>query len=143
MLNTKLFRAKYHQDSTRPLSPHLSIYKPQLTSTLSIFHRITGSVLTLVILFSIIGLKLYTYYATCSILSNSLSIIQKELDWAVSSVYFLTLFSLYYHTCNGIRHLLWDFGYGLNLKSIYQTGYAVLIASFLLTTLTWLIPSLY
>lgn len=126
----------------RPLSPHLSIYKPQLTSTLSIFHRITGSVLTCVLLGSILLFKLYSYFGSYACLSYGYDYLSDNLEWAFSTVMFMLLLSFFYHTCNGIRHLLWDIGYGLDLRSIYFSGYLVVITSFVLAITTWILPAL-
>ena len=104
----------------RPLSPHLQIYKPQLTSILSITHRLTGFALSLVIIAS----PLILYFLTLSQDSHSfvMAIFQNSF---VKLVLFFAIFGLSYHLCNGIRHLAWDAGYGLDLESSYKSGYAV------------------
>ncbi|MEJ2761348.1 MAG: succinate dehydrogenase, cytochrome b556 subunit [Gammaproteobacteria bacterium] len=115
-----------------PLSPHLGIYKKQLTAVLSITHRATGVFLSL-------GALLLCYWL--------LSIAAGPGVYARNSVYlhawygqvllFLFCLSFYYHLCNGIRHLFWDAGMGLELKTTYASGYIVVIISILLTLLTW------
>ena len=104
----------------RPLSPHLQIYKPQLTSILSITHRLTGFALSLVIIAS----PLILYFLTLSQDSHAfvMTIFQNSF---VKLVLFFAIFGLSYHLCNGIRHLAWDAGYGLDLESSYKSGYAV------------------
>ena len=108
----------------RPLSPHLQIYRPQLTSVLSITHRLTGFALSLVILLS----PAILYFLTLSKDSHTLvmNVFQNSF---VKLVLFLAIFGLSYHLCNGIRHLAWDAGYGLDLDSSYKSGYAVVAIS--------------
>ena len=114
----------------RPLSPHLQIYRPQLTSVLSITHRLTGFALSLVILLS----PAILYFLTLSKDSHTLvmSVFQNSF---VKLVLFLAIFGLSYHLCNGIRHLAWDAGYGLDLDSSYKSGYAVVAISLGITLL--------
>jgi len=87
----------------RPLSPHLQIYKPQITSILSIFHRLTGislSIGSFIIVAWIVslsmGIESYSYFM--SIVDN----------WFVQIIIFGFVFALFYHFSNGIRHLFWD-----------------------------------
>lgn len=114
----------------RPLSPHLQIYRPQLTSVLSITHRLTGFALSLVILLS----PAILYFLTLSKDSHTLvmNVFQNSF---VKLVLFLAIFGLSYHLCNGIRHLAWDAGYGLDLDSSYKSGYAVVLISLGITFL--------
>ena len=100
----------------RPLSPHLQIYRPQLTSVLSITHRLTGFALSLVILLS----PAILYFLTLSKDSHTpvMNLFQNSF---VKLVLFLAIFGLSYHLCNGIRHLAWDAGYGLDLDSSYKS----------------------
>ena len=94
----------------RPLSPHLQIYKPQLTSVLSITHRLTGFALCMVILISPVIL----YFLTMSRETHAfiIGVFQNGFAKLIIS---LALFGMVYHLCNGIRHLAWDAGYGLDL----------------------------
>ena len=110
--------------SSRPLSPHLQIYRPQLTSILSITHRGTGIFLslgTLVLAYWLISIAggegPYTAAREC------LSSVPGKLLLGAWS------FSFYFHLCNGIRHLFWDAGIGFELKTVYASGYTVLAAS--------------
>ena len=116
----------------RPLSPHMWIYKPQLTSMLSILHRGTGVFLTLgaallvVWLWSIAaGPESYASLQAC--LNHWLAQLAL-LGWS---------FALFYHLCNGIRHLFWDVGRGFELTTLYKSGWFVLFASIVLTAVTW------
>ncbi len=117
-------------NSKRPLSPHLQIYKPQLTSVLSISHRITGAALSLfsifipIIIFSV-ALGEQTY-----------DIFKQILDHLAFKVFLIfVIFSLSYHLANGIRHLFWDLGLGLELKETYASGYLVLAFSVIVTSI--------
>ena len=118
----------------RPLSPHLQIYRPQLTSVLSITHRLTGFALSLVILLS----PAILYFLTLSKDSYTL-VMNLFQNGFVKLVLFLAIFGLSYHLCNGIRHLAWDAGYGLDLDSSYKSGYAVVLISLGITFLIILI----
>lgn len=120
--------------SNRPLSPHLQVYKPQLTSVLSIIHRGTGVVLA-------IGSILVAYWLSAiatgpEAFATANSILGSFLG---KLVLFGWTWALFYHLCNGIRHLLWDSGFGLDLPTTYLTGKIVLGASAVLTILLWLI----
>jgi len=120
--------------SNRPLSPHLQVYKPQLTSILSIFHRISGLLLAL-------GLVLFVYWLYA--LATDVAAADQFRGWMLSVpgqiALYLWLYTFYYHFCNGIRHLLWDVGQGLTIKKVYRSGYTVLIAAAVLTVLTYLL----
>lgn len=112
----------------RPLSPHLQVYKPQLTSMMSIMHRITGFALA-------IGLIVPTWWLV--------SITQGPDDFMHfqrfmrSGIGLLLLagwaFSLIYHLLNGLRHLMWDTGRGLSVEDTYRSGWYVILGSILVT----------
>jgi succinate dehydrogenase / fumarate reductase cytochrome b subunit len=117
----------------RPLSPHLQIYRPQLTSVLSITHRATG-------LFLAIGAVVLVYWLV-SIASGAhhYSAVHASLSsWVGKLLLLAWTFSLFYHLCNGVRHLCWDVGLGYELRSAYLSGYAVIAVSVLLTAITWI-----
>jgi len=120
--------------SKRPLSPHLLIYKPQLTSVLSIVHRGTGVALAG-------GLLLVVYWlmalATGPDAFGNAQIIMGS--WIGNIILFGFTFALFYHLCNGIRHLFWDAGLGLDLKTVYASGWSVLAASIVLSFVTWFV----
>lgn len=117
----------------RPLSPHLTIYKPQLTSMLSITHRITGfylfcGIITMSwIFFSFIYFP--DFLSDCFECINNNSI----LSFLLKSMSLFWIFSLFYHLLNGIRHLFWDAGFGFNLKDTYISGKIVIVLSIGLT----------
>jgi len=116
--------------SNRPLSPHLQIYKPQLTSVLSISHRMTGFALSIIVLLS--PVIIYFLTNTAGTHQVVISLLQNSF---IKLIFSLALFGLIYHLCNGIRHLAWDAGYGLDLDSSYKSGYIVLGVSISLTLL--------
>lgn len=115
----------------RPLSPHLQIYKPQLTSILSITHRGTGVFLSL-------GALLLTCWlvglATGEVAFNNLQ--QHATAWYGKVLLIGFIFSLYFHLANGIRHLFWDAGLGLEISTTYKSGYASIAVSIILTVVT-------
>jgi succinate dehydrogenase / fumarate reductase, cytochrome b subunit len=115
----------------RPLSPHLQVYRPQITSVLSILHRITGVALGV----GSIWLVLWLYLAAKGGPAFD------ALRWFNSSIIGILLligfaFALYYHLCNGIRHLAWDAGYGFDLQTTTVTGWIAVIASGALTVVS-------
>lgn len=117
----------------RPMSPHLQIYRMPITAVLSVLHRGTGVVLFLGLLLMI------TVLAFIASGEDSWLIMQGFLSsWFGYLLLFGFTFSLYYHLCNGIRHLLWDVGKGLSILSVHKSATIVLITSVLLTLLTWI-----
>jgi succinate dehydrogenase / fumarate reductase cytochrome b subunit len=119
--------------NARPLSPHLQIYKPQMTSVLSILHRGTGIVLT-------IGTLLLVYWLTALAAGpQAYASAQKCMgSWFAQLCLFGWSIALFYHLCNGIRHLFWDAGMGYDMKQAENSGRAVLIATAVLTAITWI-----
>lgn len=107
----------------RPLSPHLTIYKFQVTSMLSITHRFTGIALTgyaTILGFGALALPHdFGHYLT---LVESLQLSAPTLILAK----YILAYPAAYHTCNGVRHLFWDLGKFLTIKEVYTTGYAML-----------------
>ncbi|ABQ31081.1 MULTISPECIES: succinate dehydrogenase, cytochrome b556 subunit [Acidiphilium] len=118
----------------RPLSPHLQVYRPQITSTLSILHRITGVAL------SAGAVLLSLWLAAAATSSGAFSVAQAIVGSILGMiVLFGFTFALFYHFCNGIRHLLWDAGVGFELPSVHRSGVAVVVAAGGLTVLVWLV----
>tara|TARA_Y100000816_G_scaffold269357_1_gene232243 strand:+ start:436 stop:840 length:405 start_codon:yes stop_codon:yes gene_type:complete len=116
--------------NNRPLSPHLQIYKPQLTSVLSISHRITGVILSLLSLLVPLSLLII------SLGEDYFNLLIVILDhFLVKLILVGSLFTLIYHLSNGIRHIFWDMGYGLDIKDSYWSGYLVVFISILVTFL--------
>jgi succinate dehydrogenase / fumarate reductase cytochrome b subunit len=119
--------------ASRPLSPHLQIYKPQLTSVLSISHRITGVAL------GIGTLLLVAWIAATAKGPDAFAIVSGFLR---NPIGLLLLFgwsvALFYHLANGIRHLFWDAGYGYDIQNAYRSGWIVVGATIALTVLAWI-----
>ena len=117
----------------RPMSPHLQIYRPQLTSILSIVHRMTGVGLmlgaVLVVWWLLAAATGADYFATVDGLLTS---------WIGYLVLLGSTWALAYHLLNGIRHLFWDMGYGFEIETVERSGMAVLVGSGVLTVLLWL-----
>ena len=116
----------------RPLSPHLQVYRPQLTSVLSITHRASGVVLTTGTI--ILALWLISVAIGPETFAVMASIVGHPLGQFVLFGYSVALF---YHACNGIRHLSWDLGFGLTIPDVYRSGYVVLGATCVFTALLW------
>lgn len=112
----------------RPLSPHLQIYRPQLTSVLSITHRVTGLALGIGTIFFVWWLSGAAWNSAC------FNVAQAFWGSWLGKLFLLGwTFSLFYHLLNGVRHLLWDIGIGFDLRSTYRTGWTVVALSILLT----------
>ncbi|TAJ96151.1 MAG: succinate dehydrogenase, cytochrome b556 subunit [Reyranella sp.] len=118
----------------RPLSPHLQVYRPQLTSTLSILHRATGIALS-------VGVLYLTAWVVCA--SGSYDVYAKFQAFNGSFVGRFVLggwlFSMFFHLFNGIRHLFWDVGYGFEIKDAYRSGWIVVAASLVATAISWIV----
>ncbi|XP_068156579.1 succinate dehydrogenase cytochrome b560 subunit, mitochondrial [Drosophila tropicalis] len=114
----------------RKVSPHLTIYQPQLTSLLSITHRGTGMALGA----GVWALGLGALISSHDI-SHYVTIVEglQLSDAQLTAIKFIIAYPAGYHTANGIRHLLWDTGRFLKIKEVYSTGYAMLAASFVLS----------
>ena len=117
----------------RPLSPHLQVYRPQLTSVMSIMHRASGAVLATGSL--LMALWLVALAAGTTVFNPVADAIQHPLGQLVVLGYSL---ALVYHGLNGIRHLMWDLRIGLEIKQVYQSGYLVLGLTVLVTATLWL-----
>jgi succinate dehydrogenase / fumarate reductase cytochrome b subunit len=116
----------------RPLSPHLLIYRPQITSVLSILHRLTGIALSL-------GLFVFAaIIIAASFGQGAFLVITSHLQtWYGFLVLIGWTLAFYYHLCNGIRHLFWDVGLGFELTTVTTSGWAVVLGSFGMTAVTW------
>ncbi len=117
----------------RPLSPHLQIYRWQLTSVMSILHRVTGIALA-------VGTLLLVYWTAA--LAAGPDAFAAAQDVVGSIIGQLLLFgwtvALFYHLCNGIRHLFWDAGRGFELRTAYASGWVVVVATALLSVIAWI-----
>ncbi len=117
----------------RPLSPHLQVYRPQLTSMMSISHRATGVALSVGAIFLVWQLFAAATgaddYAFFQGLAHSWIGILALVGWS---------FCFFYHLANGLRHLAWDAGMGFSLPATYQSGWFVIAAAVVLTVLAWI-----
>jgi succinate dehydrogenase / fumarate reductase cytochrome b subunit len=118
----------------RPLSPHLQVYRPQLTSILSITHRMSGVALS-------VGTLLLVYWLAAA--ATGPEAFESAQSFVGSFLGRLLLFGwtigLFFHLCNGIRHLVWDIGRGFELDDVYRSGWTVVVATALLSLLTWIV----
>ena len=117
---------------TRPLSPHLQVYRPQMTSVMSILHRATGVVLTtgtLIMAAWLVSLALgkEAYDVVVMVIGHPLG----------QFVLFGYSVALIYHALNGVRHLGWDLGFGLTIPQVYKNGQIVLFLTVVLTMGLW------
>ncbi len=121
-------------EKTRPLSPHLSIYRWQISMVLSILHRITGVGLG-------IGTLLICYWFI-SIASGpkSFNTAQWFFDSIIGKILLLGFtIALVFHLLNGIRHLFWDMGLGFDLNTSRKSGWIVVVFTFVFTLLIWVL----
>ncbi len=120
--------------TSRPLSPHLQIYRPQLTSVLSFAHRVTGLIL------GIYAVALVAWMTAAAAGPQAFTVVQVFLRSPFGKILLIACtFSFFLHLCGGVRHLMWDTGRGLELRSIYLSGWIVVAVSTLLTALSWIV----
>lgn len=117
----------------RPISPHLQIYKPQISSTLSILHRATGIALG-------VGMLLLTWWLVGAASgAEPFAVVNGFIrSWLGRLIMFGFTFAFFYHLLNGIRHLGWDLLMGLDVPTMTKTGWAVVYGSIGLTILCWI-----
>jgi succinate dehydrogenase / fumarate reductase, cytochrome b subunit len=118
----------------RPLSPHLQIYRPQLTAITSILTRITGNAL-------IVGVMLAVWWLLAAATSDGYFAVANGVatSWFGDLVFTGSAWALWYHLLAGVRHLIFDAGRGLDIPTAEKLGWACVIGSVLLTVLTILI----
>lgn len=118
---------------SRPLSPHLFVYRIQVSCVMSIVHRMTGA-------FLFLGLIIFLWLLSLSVIFPDIFThpeMKSDVIWTFCGMFWTI--SLYYHMFNGIRHLFWDCGLGFKIRSVNCSGVAVLILSLLFTGLSWLV----
>ena len=121
----------------RPLSPNIQIYRPQLTSVLSIANRITGVALSL----GTLGLVIWLNAAAMG--PRAYGEIHGVVgSWVGRLLLFGFTFAFFLHLCGGIRHLVWDTVHGFGLRAIYLSGWAVVASSVVLTLAAWAVSLL-
>ena len=121
----------------RPRSPNMQIYRPQLTSVLSILNRITG------VLLSVGAFVLVIWLVAASTGPQAYATVQGAIaSWIGQIVLFGATFAFFLHLCGGIRHLIWDTVHGFELRAGYISGWAVVAASIVLTVAAWVVSLL-
>lgn len=121
------------QKVQRPLSPHLQVYRLPLTALMSISHRATGA-----------GLAVGTILVAAFLIAAATGEAEYNFVMGLATsmlgkiILFLWSAALYFHMCNGIRHMFWDIGKNFNKKKAHQSNFYVLIGAFLLTAITWM-----
>ena len=121
---------------TRPLSPHLMHYKLPMTAYLSISHRATGMINSAAIVLLVLVI------ASAAGSPEGYDVMAAIVDsWFGTLLLFGLTVSLYYHLCNGIRHLFWDVGYGFKVETANKSAYVCLAAAAALSAVTWLVAA--
>jgi succinate dehydrogenase / fumarate reductase cytochrome b subunit len=121
----------------RPLSPNIQIYRPQLTSVLSIVNRITG------VLLSVCAVVLVAWLVAAALGPQAYAAVRAAIgSWIGQIMLFVATFAFFLHLCGSIRHLIWDTVHGFELRSIYISGWGVVAASVLLTIVAWVSSAL-
>lgn len=121
------------QFAARPLSPHLQIYRPQLTSVLSFAHRVTGVAL------GVYAVALVAWLVAAASGPQHYTLVQDFMKtWWGKALFIAGTFCFFLHLCGGIRHLFWDSGRGFELRTIYTSGWVVLASSLALTASAWI-----
>ena len=125
---------KRNTPNTRPLSPHLQIYRPQLTSITSILTRITGNGL-------IVGVMLAVWWLLAAATSDAYFAVANAVatSWFGDLVFAGSLWAVWYHLLAGIRHFIFDAGRGMDIPTAEKLGWACIIGSVLLTVITILL----
>lgn len=121
-------------NTNRPLSPHLQVYRLPLTGVISITHRMTGVMLSM-------GLVLFVYVLfAIAAGQESYTAMQSFMSfWLFKLVYWGFIYALFFHLCHGIRHLIWDVGETFALETMDKFAIYELIASSILTLITFII----
>ena len=121
-------------DNQNPLSPHLQIYRWQISYLLSITHRISG----IVNLFSLI--LLFFWLVVLSLGENNYELFLLAINSFIGKFILIGFtWSMSFHILSGIRHLVWDIGYGFEIKTANISGIIVIISSLILTIIFWLL----
>ena len=132
--NYNIFLKLLEMINNRPLSPHLTIHKKILTAFFSIFHRITGIGLSL-------GSVILTFWVSLLAFGPNYFFIFESISRTLLFKIVLILWTLgiFYHLFNGTRYLYWTYGIGMNLKTVYTSGYIVLFLTFASSLLVWML----
>lgn len=125
-------KTKQELYAARPLSPHLGIYRPQISSVLSSFHRITG-----ILLFGAVSILTWAFIFTVLIDFDMSILSLQPYACLVKYALYITSYAFFYHLSTGIRHLIWDAGFCLSKEALHVTGYIAIFAGLALTGLFW------
>mgnify|MGYP001816503062 CR=1 FL=1 len=118
----------------RPLSPHLTVYRPQMTSMSSILIRITGSAML------ISGLLIVWWFLAASTSAGYFAVADGLLTSVLGDIVMsLSVLGLWYHALGGLRHLIWDQGYALDVETSEKLGWGMMIGSVVLTLITLIV----
>lgn len=118
----------------RPLSPNIQLYRPQLTSVLSILNRLTG------VLLSVAAIALVIWLLAAAAGPQPYAVVQTALTSWIGRVILLgCAFAFFLHFFGGIRHLVWDTTHGFELRAIYTSGWTVVAISVVMTAITWVV----
>jgi len=121
----------------RPLSPNVQIYRPQLTSVLSILNRITG------VFLSVCAVGLVIWLVAAATGPQAYVAVQGAIASWIGQIGLVgATFAFFLHLCGGIRHLIWDTVHGFELRSIYISGWTVVAGSIMLTVAAWVVSLL-
>ena len=119
--------------NNQPLSPHLTVYKWQVTNTLSIMHRFSGFTLCFG------GVFLSIWLISIGLGDSAYILLLKFSNDLIIKLFFLALsFAFFYHSLNGIRHLMWDIGKGFETNELMISGLIVVTGAILFASLFWL-----
>ena len=119
-------------NNNRPLSPHLSIYRKVFTAVFSIFHRLTG-------IFLILGSFLLVFwFLSISIGENFYNYFQIiSSNFIFKAILFFWTLAFFYHLFNGVRYLFWSFSLGMELRTVYLSGYIIALLTIIATIIVW------
>ena len=118
----------------RPLSPHLEVYRFSLTMATSIFHRITGCAL------AASGVLVVWWFLAAARGPERFEFVDWLLtSWIGGLVLLLSVVALWFHFCNGIRHLIWDTGAAFDIHGLHRAGMIVFGATAVLTVITLIV----
>ncbi len=132
LLKKHIYKMKIEKKN-RPMSPHLTIYKPQISSVLSIGHRISGAGL-------FVALFMLSLWFICFGFSGGDVEHFVFFDcFIVKIILYIASYGYFYHFCMGVRHLFWDAGYGFEIKDVHMSGIVAIIISILMTALFWVL----
>jgi succinate dehydrogenase / fumarate reductase, cytochrome b subunit len=118
----------------RPLSPFLTSYQQPFSAVLSILHRITGAGMLLA------AILIVWWFLALADGPDSFQTADGIISsWVVGLIMLVSLGMLYFHLCNGVRHLFWDVGYGYEKPMVRKSGMAVIAVAAVLTLITWIV----